>query len=336
MSANDVSTIMLSDPSFFGEREVQVGNLSLGWKANGAARASCHLPARDAHLLGFRNLLNRWMWTNDRVGPWAGYLQDLSSESSDGTIELSFVDMADQLAQMTTPRTYQMLSSSAGGVISRAIRDGGLETGAWLSNFVIDEAGPAIKVEWRGDSVLSVLSSTANRASGMWGVSVDPGRNFTFTYLSQPIDRRDKILLIEGREVVSGSIRPSISQLVNDIVGIANDRNWQAAASARAWDEDSKVKYGARRQTRRYEGLTKRSSLDTAVRADLEISAVPSGPVSLQIVSSHPIVRELRHSQLVRLWSWTQNRRYDLTITGLAHETGRGVVTVVGRVVEAV
>lgn len=332
---NPLSTIVIANPGWHNEREVHVGDLSLGWRANGVGRASCHMRARDAHLLGFSGLFGKWVWTNGPLGPWAGYVEDMPSVVGDGIIELSCADFGGLLGSMITPRTYRQTSSSPGALMVRAIKDGGTDTGSWFSAITADEDGAPVTVEWRGEQVERVVQSLAGGAGGYWNVTTDTDRAISFTYQQSPIDKRGSILLIEGRNVIAGSIRPSISQLVNDILAIANDRDWQRAAGARVYDESSIRLYDRRRETRRYQGHTRKSSLETVARADLAASSLPSGPVSLDIISTNPIVPDLRVGYLVSLWSSSQNRIYDLVIVGLAQETSRGTVTVVGSAVEA-
>ena len=50
VSLHGLSTIGLSNPGFHGEREVAVGNLSLGWRSNGTSRASFQIATRDAQV----------------------------------------------------------------------------------------------------------------------------------------------------------------------------------------------------------------------------------------------------------------------------------------------
>lgn len=324
----------MANPGWHGQRHVQVGNLSAGFRVNGAGRLSCHLPARTAHLLGFRALLGRWVWWQGKTRAFAGYVEDVPSEIGSGVIELSCTDMSGLLDQMQTPRTYRQTSSAPGALIGRAIKDSGADTGTWFSRYLIDEHGAPLTVEWRGEQTSTVVRSLANGAGGQWYVEVESDKTLTFVYKIGPIDRRGSILLVEGHNVLSGSIRPSIARLVNDLLGIANDRDWQRAAGARVIDGRSVRLYGRRRATRRYIGHTRSGSLETAARADLAALSSPSGPVSLEISDRNRIVSDLAIGQLVTLWSTTQNRIYDVTISGIAEEPTRGIVTVVGTAVE--
>ncbi len=331
----NTSTIIMANPGWHGERHVQVGNLSVAWRINGAGRLSCFMPAHDAHLIGFDALLGRWVWWQGPTGPWAGYVEDLNADLSSGTIELSCVDMGGLLDTMMTPRTYRQTSSSPGALIGRAIRDSGVDTGTWFTRLVIDEDGAPITVEWRGDPTSTVVRSLADTAGGQWYIALGVDKSLTFTYQATATDKRGSILLVEGREALSGSVRPGISQLVNDLLAISNNRDWQRAGAARVSNLRSIRLYDRRRSSKRYVGHTTVSSLETVARDDLATLSVPSGPVSLDLSDRNRIVTDLRAGQLVRLWSTSQNRVYDLTILGLAQDTTRGTVTVVGTVIEA-
>lgn len=330
------ATIIVADPDWRNARDVPVGDLAVGWRVNGPARLSVRLPAADAHLLGWTALLGRWVWVPlGWLGCWGGVIEDTPGDLTNHTVELAAVSMATLLSQRVTPRTYQQYSGSAGSLILRLITDTARERPLWLDRVVADEDGPAVSREWRGDNLGQAVGSLASGAGGAWDVTVDQDRQIEFAYQIAPADRRARIALIEGYNVVAGSIRPSISRIVNDILAIANDRDWQRAGGARVEHASSIRSYDRRQATRRYAGHTRRSSLETVARAELDQLALPTGAVSLEIPASDPVLQELREWQTVQLWSGTLNRRYDLTVEARAYEPARGVVTVVGTAVES-
>lgn len=328
--------ITLADPGWHGERDVSVGDLSLGWRVNGSSRLSCRLPAKTAHLLGWRDLLGRWVYASvGRQGRWAGTIEDTPGDLSTGILELAAVSMDDTLFHVTTPRTYRAITSTPGAVALRAITDTGRDAQLWLDSAVADEDGAPVKREWRGDILGSVIQGLANDAGNLWDIAIGDGGTIDFAYRYDYADERGNVVLREGTNVLAGSIRPSISRVVNDLLGIANDRDWQRAAGARVEDGPSVLAYGRRQDTRRYPGHTRRSSLEAVARADLARFALPSGAVSLEIPATDPVLIDLRHGQLVTLVSATLNRTYDLTVSARAYEPSRGTVTIVGTAVEA-
>lgn len=329
------SLLLMADPAFRNIREVSVSGLATGWAVNRSARASARMRSKDAHLLGFPALLGRWIYTNTPMGPWGGYVQDLPTRIDDQTIEFAAVDFGGLLDLALTPRTFRQSSGSAGALISRAISTSNSDEPIMFSAIACDEDGAPVTIEWRGDPTGRVVQSLANGAGGLWRVEVTAAKARNFIYQAKPLDRRGSILLVEGIDVIGGSITSSLSGMVNDLLGIANDRDWQRASGARIVDPISRDLYGRRRGLKRYPGHTRRSSLETAVRADLKTLALPAGPVSLELPDSHPILWEIREGQIVRLWSCSQNRRYDLTVTGRAWDSLRGIGTIVGTVVES-
>ena len=334
MVSSGRSTILVANPFWRNLRDVRVGNLAMGWRINGTSRLSCQMRAQDAHLLGFDALLGRWVYVNTPLGPWGGLIEDTPSRIDEETIEFSCVDHAAHLDTAITPRTYRQSSGTAGSLISLAISESGSDEALPFDSVACDEDGAPVTVEWRGEITGRVVQSLARGASGMWTVATTSARKINFTYLAKSTDKRGSILLIEGLNVYGGSVKPSISGLVNDLLGIANDRDWQRASGARVIDADSVITYGRRRGTTRYAGHTRRSSLESVARADLETLARPSGPVSLEMSDRNPLAWEIREGQVVRLWSSSQNRRYDLTVTGRAWESTRGTATIVGTVIE--
>lgn len=328
-----MSLVVIADPGWRNERHIVVGDLSLGWRTNGASRLSCRVRARDAHLLGYDELLGRWVYHSGPCGEWGGYIEDTPVDMGSGIMELSCIDHGGLLTHSTVPRTYRQLSSSPGALIKRAIQDSAQDDPLWIDSVDCDEDGSPVTVEWRGEQTARVVQSLGT--DGLWTVRTDTDKAITFTYRSEPADKRGSILLYEGHNVITGSVRPTISQLVNDILGIANDRDWQRAAGARVQDGDSIVTFGRRRATKSYQGHTRASSLQSVARADLANLSGVTGPVSLQIPDRNKILRDLREGQVVLLASSSANRRYDLTVTGRAHDTTQGIVTVVGTVVES-
>ena len=329
-----MSTIVISDPGGANERDVMVGNLAMGWAVNRVSRLSCHLRAREVHQLGFDVIKGRWVWANGPCGPWGGYVQDDPVDVGSGIMELSCADMGGTLDFAITPRTYRQYSASPGALIGRAIRDSGQDEPLLIDRTRIDEDGRPVTVEWRGDNTGKVVRSLATNGNGWLTVTVDTDRITTLTYTIDPVDKRDEIMLVEGREVVDGSIRPSIANVVNDLLGVANDRDWQRATAARAIDAASVRDIGRRRATQTYPGHTRASSIEPAAKRDVERLARPSGPVSLQIIDRTPLLWELRVGQLVSLWASSNNRIFDLSITGIAHDAVTRVATVVGTVTE--
>jgi hypothetical protein len=330
-----LSLVVIADPGWRNERHIVVGDLSLGWRVNGAARLSCRIRARDAHLFGYAELLGRWIYHSGPCGEWGGYIEDTPVDMGSGIMELSCIDHGGLLAHSTVPRTYRQYSSAPGMLIKRAMQDSALDDPLWIDSVSCDGDGSPVTVEWRGEQTGRVVQSLASGAAGIWTVRTDTNKAIEFVYASGFTDKRGSILLYEGHNVIDGSVRPTISQLVNDILGVANDRNWQQSAGARVIDADSVLQFGRRKDTRSYLGHTRASSLQSVARADLTRSSVITGPVSLQIPDRNKILRDLRECQVVRLASSSANRLYDLTVTGRAHDTTRGVVTVVGTVIES-
>jgi len=329
-----MTTVVMSGAGWANERDVILADVTYGFGTNRSARLSGRLNASDAHLLGFASIKGAWVWLNGPCGPWGGYVEDDPVDIDAGIMELNCTDLMGTLDWAITPRTYRQYSSSPGALIGRAIRDSGQDEPLWIDRTVIDESGLPVTIEWRGENTGRVVQSIASAANGLLTVAVDADRAIILTYLTEPIDDRDEVVLVEGREIIAGSIRPSISRVVNDITGIANDRDWQRATAARVVDSASVDSVGRRRATRTYQGHTRASSIEPAATAELATLARSSGPVSLQIIESHPVLAELRVARMVSVWGASNNRIFDLVITGIAHETTQRIVTVVGTVTE--
>src|SRR5207344_1458609 len=135
-----------------------------------------------------------------------------------------------------TPRTYRQSSGSAGSLIARAIATSNSDEPLRFTNVACDEDGAPVTIEWRGEATGRVVQTLANGANGLWRVEVNSDRDINFSYQAQPLDRRGKTLLVEGYDVLGGSVTGSIAGMVNDLLGIANDRDWQRASGSRIVD----------------------------------------------------------------------------------------------------
>lgn len=323
--------ITIADPDWQNPRDVAVGDLAVGWRVNGVGRGSVRLPAWQAHRLGWTDVKGCWLLALlGPLGSWGGIIEDDPGDIGSGIVELSAADFGVTLDHAITARTYRQITSSPGGLIGRNLRDAALDGPLWFTDVSIDESGAAITVEERGEQVGRVISSIASGAGGAWNVTTDGFDAITFTYRSEYDDKRSSLILWEGYNVVAGSIRPSVSRIVNDLLGIANDRDWQRAAAARVEGGRSIIAYGRRQGSQRYPGHTRASSIETVARADLERLALPSHAISVEVPITDPSLREIREGQLVTLVSATTNKRLDFEIAARAYTALNRTVTLVG------
>jgi len=321
----------IANPGWRQARTVPVGNLIVSWLVNRPGRGSFRLPRADAHRLPFSNLKGRWIAVDLGMhGLWWGIVEDDPGEVDGGTVELSAASMGVLLEKRIVPRTYRQVSGSPGGLIGRAITDSAQADPLWIRRLLIDEDGAPVVTEWRGDKLSRVVSSLATNAGGAWLVEPDTDQVLTFTYRRRFLDRRNRVLLVEGREVVAGSVRPTISTIVNDLTGVANDRQWERAGAARVEDAASILEWGRSQDTQRYPGHTRESSLEFVTRADLARRSVPTAAVALDIPARNPVLAHVRQGETVRLWSASTDAVYDLDIYGRAYQPNRGVVTITG------
>jgi len=335
MANRTTSIITISDEHWEDARDIAVGDLSVGWRVNGNGRGSFRLPARTAHLLGWSDIKGRWVWAPlGPLGCWGGIVEDDPGDIGNGIVELSCVSMGALLDHATTPRTYRQYTSTAGALIGRAIRDCALDGPLWFDTVTVDEDGPAVTLEHRGDQLGRVVQSLASGAGGQWNVTVDADAAIAFAYASEYEDVRGDLILREGYNVVAGSVRPSIAQVVNDLLGVANDRDWQRSGAARVEDADSILTHGRRQGSKRYPGHTRKSSLETVARADLARLALPTNAVSIDVPVRDKSLYELREGQLVTLVSAATNQTLDFEVAARAYDAGRGVVTLVGTATE--
>lgn len=331
MNFRPSSVVTLAEPGWVSPRDVEVGELSAAFRTNGAARCSFTLPAKQAASLGFADPKGKWVFASlGPLGNWSGTIEDNPGDVGSQIVELNAVDFTGRFDTITTPRTYKQDAGPPGALMLRAIRDSGVDNGLWLTSATADEDGLPVTVEWRGDPLGRVISTLANAGGGITRVTTTDRWAVNWEYLSAPEEQRRSILLVDGYNAADGSVRPSLSQVVNDLLGIANDAAWQKASGARVTDGDSIAAYDRRQATKRYVGHTRASSIEGVARADLARLALPVAAVSVEVPITDPVLLTLRVGQLVNLWSGTVNARYDLTVTGIAYDSTRRTATVVG------
>jgi hypothetical protein len=331
----NASTIIVADPHWKNECDAVVGNLSAAVRTNGSGRISFHIPAADMVSWGFDEIKGRWVYVDTAFGPVAGFVEDDPADLGDGILELSCVDMTGLLDIAITPVTYKELSKSPGGMIKAVVRGSGLDTPTLIGATEIDEHGRPVTLEYRGDAVGRTVQTLARNAYGYLWVEIDDDRVLTLHYRTTPHDARNTILLIECREILDGSIRPSLSDVVNDVTGVGNNKDWERAKVVRVSDQASIKKYDQRRRAAfTYQDVTRAAGVEPLAQADLKRHAFATGPVNFEIWDEHPICAELELAQLVTVWSSTNNKTFDCTITGLAHDTNQHTITVAGSVTE--
>lgn len=326
---SDGILLTVAEPGWRDRRVLPVASLSASWSVEALGVLSAQLPADAVHRLGFAELLGKWVaWDGGALGLWGGVLRRTPSETRSGTLELSCDSFRVLFRGIATPRTYKLATAPAGALWIRGVSDAVTDRRLWLDSYAADEDGPVLALEWRGDDLADVSDQLARLSDHEWDATLNS--NWTIGAAFRRRLGRDltgSVVLADGYNVVAGQVAPSLDPLVNAIVAIPDDRQWERTQRAVAVDAGSIATYGRVEVTRRYEGVFGPDSLYTRAKQDVERESGPAIPATVVVALAHPVNGSIRQGDTVRYWSARQNARYAFRVTSRAVDVGEGTVT---------
>jgi hypothetical protein len=287
--------------------------------------------------MGYDTFLGRWvLWQHPALGSWGGVIEDVSIDLFRGTVELGAASFATNLRKKRTSRTFRVASAPAGSLWLRAMTDVQTDQDLDIDDISADEGGALLTWEWRGDDLFQTTDALATASNHEYDVYVDDERRIVAEFRERiGQDRRGSALLIEGREVLDGTIAATSYDLVNDLLALSGDEDWARRDHAVVTDPDSIDAYGRQQGVAAYDFATRRASLFPRAKEDLVTLATPAVPATVRVTASSPELARFRHGDTVRLWSASANRRYDFRVLNRALAADEGVVTLAGDCVEA-
>lgn len=336
MSAGNL-LLTVSEPGWRDKRDVQVVSVAASWEVSTLGLLSAKLPAKRAHLLGIGEWLGKWVRADlGRQGIWGGIIQRNPTETSDGTMELSCDSFHALFDGIATAATYRQASASAGALWLRAIADAPTNRTRWISSIRADEDGPSIAMEWRGDDLYDLSGYLADTSDHEWDVVLNADWTISAVFRKRVgRDRRGRVLLIEGRNGVSGQVAPSRDDLVNVIRAHHEEEQWETSPVTIAIDARSRQRYEEITKTRSYAAMTGPESLYIRAKQDLARESVVKMPTTVIVPASDRQLSDVRQGDTVRYWSARQNKRGDLRIISRSIDVSEGTVKLAGDFVEA-
>ena len=337
MPLSALATLTVAEPGWGDLREVRVASVSAAWAVSRVTRLSAFVDARDAWLLGITDWLGLWVrWDHPTMGTWGGVVQDAAYDLGRGTLELGCASFLTLLSKRRTAKEYVQASAPAGALVLRALTDADNEAPLGFDSLSADEDGPLFQVSWRGEDLLRLTQRLASTADAEFDATVDDDGAVAFAFRHRVgQDRRGDVALIEGYQIVDGSLTPSIANLVNDRLAVSADVDWQDAAAAIATDPDSILTYGRRQDTVRYQGYSTGPALYGRAKADLVLASLPVAPASIRVPDTEPQLLDVRQGDTIRVVSASSNALWDFRVVGRSVYAETGVATLVGDATEA-
>ena len=332
-----LSTITLASRGWQDAQSVSVASVSASWGVSEIGRFSAILTVEQVRKLGFTSLLGLWvLWEHPTLGRWGGVVEDRNVDLFRGTIELGGASFATLMRKKRTSRSQRISSAPAGSLWLRAVTDVQTDQDLDIDEANADEGGNLLTWEWRGDDLFQVTDALARAANHEYDVYLNDDLRIVAEFRERVgADKRGYVLLIEGRDVLGGTVAESTYDLINDILAVSGDDDWADADHAIVTNPDSIDLYGRQQATSAYDYATRRASLIPRAQEELVTLSVPSIPVTVRVAASNPQLSLFGVGDTVTLWSATANKHYDYRVLSRAIAADEGEVTLSGDCTEA-
>lgn len=331
MSAS-LATVTIGERRWVGARSVPVASVTLSWGVSEIGLFSAVLASRDWNRLPWSTPLGLWVYVeHETLSPWGGVIEDATVDLFKGSIELSAGSFATLMRKKRTSRSYRTQAAPAGSLWLRAMTDVQTDHDLDIDDAQADEGGNLFAVEWRGDDLFQFTDSLASSSNHEYDVTVDSDRQIAAEFREQVgRDMRGSVLLIEGRDVIDGTIALSSYDLVNDQLAVSADSDWERTDHVVVTDADSIDTYGRQQGIAAYDYATRRASLLPRAQEALVTLAQPAIPATLRVPATNGQLARFVQGDTIRVWSASANGMYDMRVISRALDADEGVVTIAG------
>lgn len=327
------SVVTIAEPGGGNQRELRVAGCSTGWVVNAAGTFSGFLPVTQAWKQGISDYTDYWLKYRAKSGRIFGGVVRETAIRMGQTVELSATSFVDELKNINTFPDYDQGSAPAGTQIRRALTDAPGER-AIFDEIKADDAGLLLTNDWKSDNLYQIVDRVARTANLQYTDKTGADWRRTL-YVGESVgeDKTGSILLIEGKHFGSGDLVISARNLKNKILAKSADSDWKDAPGVIVLDTDSVELRGARETTVRYYGVHSVSGLTSRARADLVTASVVQIPLSFAVPSGLPELAEIEQGDTIRVWLWSANARYAMTVTQIVEDEMQGKTTLTGKAV---
>ena len=327
-----ISSVEVGTRRWSASQNLSVSSLQLSWEVSVAGQFSFILPSAQAALLGHSSLLGLWVYfEHETLGSGGGVITDITADFTAGTLEVAGESFGSLLRKKRTSRSFRTQAAPAGSLWLRAVSDVQIDGDLEIDEAYADEGGSLFSIEWRGDDLFDLTERLSQMSNHEWDVTIDSERRIYAEFREEiGRDQRGSVILLDGRDVVEGTIAGSSFALVNDILAVAGDTRWADADHAVVRDPDSIELYGASQATTTYDYVTRRASLYTRAKEDLELYSQPIYAASVKLSASNPQLDNIRQGDTVWLVSSDSNHIFDFRVMARAYASDDDSVTLAG------
>lgn len=331
MALSGLSLLTIADRGFADKREIRAANIAASWIVNGTGRLSAMLSSREAWLLGIDDYLGKFVrWDHPTMGIWGGRIEDVSVNIGAGSVEISCASFATLMKKRRTRKRQQPSNAPAGSLVYRVFADLAVNDIPYDS-ILCDTDGEPVLQRWNADDVYNVVSNLARISGHQFDVTLDEEWQIAFRFRTRVgTDRTADVVLHEGYQISDGTPVHSLANVVNDILAVSAEGNWDDAESIAVVDGPSSQQYGRLQDTRRYYGFTTGQALATRARVDLATTATVMVPLTLKLSDRTPELAEFTQGDTIRVRSASSNQLYLMLVTGRSVDAETGYATIVG------
>lgn len=330
---------------------VALSALTCSWEVNAAGMLTGRMGGAEARAVGLPDdLRGRWLdYAHPLAGNWGGFVTAVT-RTEDGFVEITaegwLAALRGRLAGSAIGDPVAV-TGTAGTLLRRLMAQAAAPGPTWLRAGVIEEAGPALAVEWGADdcyeSALPMLAAEAgNEARGNADRTVDFGRRVGRD-LSGSVRLDD-----QGDDADVAAFRLTddlwLASNVLSAVGAVAVRRRVSGQKARPRefrayvfpqeavrsDAASVGRWGPLVSVREYPGVVSPTALGELLRRDLAEAANPPATAELTLAAVGTNWLGWREGDTVRLELGAARWAGTLRVMGRTLDADRGVLTVVG------
>jgi hypothetical protein len=324
---SSLSTVLIYKRGWRYVQPMQVAGIIAASAINTPGRLSLLVPVRDQPLTGV-DWLGRWVWwEHPTQGIFAGYVEDAPIDTGRGTVELGVISFVNILTKRRTIRRYRPAAGPPGAIVRRALADVTLDAGMPFE-ITASERGNNLTYEFRAASIMDVFDAMVSASGQEWRSWMDDSRTLQIEWRPKVgEDLTADVTFTEGVNIIDARIEQTIANTVNDLLGIADDQQYDRAQGARFISAGSRGRFGSLQDTRRYTGLVSKSTLMPQVQSDLETLALPTVTITIRVYHLEPLLSLIRDGSEFRFVSHSANAVYRARVLARDIDLDSGVVT---------
>lgn len=330
---------LIARPGWSDARMVDISPPSLAWRTDGPGSFDCEIETRALSTFGLsataidRALKGRWLWwEHPTAGPWGGVIT--RTEVGPWFSRVTAEQFAVLLRKRKTSLHANAMSIAPGSLalmyLTSAERSG---DSFMLTGWQAEESGAAVTIEPRGGDLCDDIMPMLTGYGYQWRVRSDTmgERLFQFrTRLGE--DKRGRVLLSEGRHIVSTRVTGDLWTVANSITGVRGDVAFEEVTGFVA-DDEASMRALARRyeETIAYAGHVTRGTIAPLLKRDLARKKYPQEIAEFTLVDADLCFADVREGDTISVMSQHCNFHGPLEIDIRSLDARSNTMTIAGR-----